>query len=558
MPLTLPDNFLTSELDFERDKAFLKLITPDLRVGDNQARRLGQLLERIKYYQSTGAEPSETYNFFKRVRLFALVLKNRPNPDPNVHQQEKALLDEISALIGQVPRPNAMVSLPTGKNNWPQYKTIGNWARTPYIEPKRKKGEIDFFTNYRTKKAGVREELLTESEEQDTISFYKKEGILEHFQAGEARAIGTDLTTAETRYMGYTDAEFLPSNELDVDHLQPSEDILARQKELVEAMNVDSLFAKELMEREEDPENAPGYFVQVDGIYYGTKNFYMEYHNCVDNLWLIRHGDNLDKHATNITDYLKAHGIYKIFLREIGGEKAIRNDGILLTVKNEQNQDIPLARALRGWFRTKYPLAITLSRNIEEQVRAPFMSAAIATPNIEDSSTRHMKQQELLVGSTIVSTLSKGILEKYKAYSKPRPDDSDSSIDNQNIEEKANIATQAIDNVIPNKMRQQIMSDSVVEYQRLNRNRKRTIQASESRHSDHASSVPASLLLQKFKQTHSAADTSENPLQIAVKKAKILSENHPSASSVQQTTQLQNSEEQEDSSTSVTRLTDNH
>lgn len=176
----------------------------------------------------------------------------------------------------------------------------------------------------------------------------------------------------------------------------------------VEAMNLDPIFCKEMLEKSEDNY----YFVKVKkgkgkSITYdivGTKNFYMEYHNCVDNIWLMRRADNLGKSASECIDYLQESDVYVNFLAAIGGEDCISRETILWTINNEESQyhGMLLAQAMRQWFRDAYPLTIESSRRLTKFVHEPTVAKTRKLDELEPSRKKSRLTKDAMFGQAII------------------------------------------------------------------------------------------------------------------------------------------------------------
>ncbi len=269
----------------------------------------------------------------QQMRFIALILSNRINQFPKVlHGVVNTLLREISQTVGKVPVLNESVPLPEQDFLPVKYDdSVKHWQTTVYRDPGRdKKDKVAFFSRQDDlgQIASVRRQLLVESMN----------------SRNQAEAFS------------FAESDYYAMGDLQVNHLQPSEEIIERQLELIMAMNIDSLFCEAMMEHQE----ADKYFKKVhshgrDEIA-GTKYFFQVYHNCIDNLWLISTAANtgLGKLNQNPIDWLESHLRYGArFFNESGGIQAINRDSILYTVE-KPGQKVVLAKVAKEWFLNTY------------------------------------------------------------------------------------------------------------------------------------------------------------------------------------------------------------
>lgn len=289
------------------------------------------------------SQQSNNEEIFKQIRFLILAISNRKEMI-NITAKTLKILESISNKIGIVPTLNSSVRLPDN-TYWAKPRTVKKWGETPWYDPSRTNEEekVTFFTSSQT--ASVRKQLF--SEENANIS-----------------------ADGKKQFMSYCDVTFLPPEELEADHFQGAAIILKRQKELVEAMNLDPLFCEKMLKCGDE-----NYYFIKNGNngsprIVGSKNFYMEYHNCIDNLWLIRGASNLGKRPLDCIDYLAKHNTYADFLTTIGGEQSISKTTILWTVNNSNSiyHEMLLAKALRHWFKEQYPLTIEISKRLDKFV----------------------------------------------------------------------------------------------------------------------------------------------------------------------------------------------
>ena len=298
---------------------------------------LQQLCENIRNIPSL---ISKTH-LNQQLRFLILVIKNRQE-EISLPEELLSKLEEISQLIGNVPGLNKEIELPAQPflpRNFT--KTVKKWERIIWKYPSRESREekLEFFSYRSTdhRMASVRLHL-----------------------------IALDQDSKKEEALSYADADFYHIGNLQADHLQSSEDIVKRQMELVAAMNIDPLFRRRMLHEAE----GKGYFKEEKGVIYGTKRFYMEYHNCVGNLWLVSAAAGLKKGKKNPIEWLKKHRRFGLsFLEAIGGEELLQKDMILIATERGEL----LAEAARKWFRETYGEEITTAGYICHQIKEPLL-----------------------------------------------------------------------------------------------------------------------------------------------------------------------------------------
>lgn len=362
--------------------AAIKLEITRVVAGDTSA-VTAEDMKRLKAIITRGKLSTNKKEIFKQIRFLLLAISNRKD-EITLNTQVSNKLQVIMQEIGTVPVLNKDVRLPVN-TYWAKAKTVTEWGETPWYNPSRtnQQEKIGFFTSS-SKKAGVREQLFSDE-------------------------IAIESTFEENdQFMSYSDATRLPDRELEADHFQASSIILEKQKEMVEAMNIDPIFCKEMLENSKDNY----YFVKIkkgkgkSATYdiVGTKNFYMEYHNCVDNIWLMRRADNLGKSASECIDYMQESDVYVNFLTAIGGEDCISKGTILWTVNNDEFQyhGMLLAQAMRQWFRDAYPLTIESSRRLTKFVHEPTVAKTRKLDELEPSRKKSRLTKDAMFGQAII------------------------------------------------------------------------------------------------------------------------------------------------------------
>lgn len=332
----------------------------------------------------------------QQLRFLVLVLKNRFDfLSLNDRGKLNDILITLSQNIGIIPELNSGVRLPDPEFMPPNYqKTVKKWAAIPWTNPKR----------------GVL------SKEAERLYFFDKDNapsVRAHLQK-----IDQNKKYPEEA-LSYVDADFFEMGDLHADHFQPSEDIIARQQELVAAMNLDPLFA----ERMKKLGKGKGYFLEENGEIFGSKKFFMEYHNCIDNLWLIRTAVGLRKSDQDPIEWLKNHQRFgEVFLNDIGGESSICKSSIFWTTR----EGTLLAEATRQWFLKKYRSEIVKSRLIRREILDPIDRQASVLP--QASKKRNIRvMTKIAVASVVVE-------ESDDTYSGENSNNDSDSIDSDRAE----------------------------------------------------------------------------------------------------------------------------
>ena len=202
----------------------------------------------------------------------------------------------ISKDIGVVPRLNCNVELPE-KRFLPKNIEItkNKWKAIACPNPSRNASSIDtgkmtFFCkgSQNSVRAALRDQVRN-----------KKSSIV--------------LMSEEKQYyLNLIDTEFYKPGLFDADHLQPSSGLIDRLKEMVEMMNIDPAFKKDMIESQYNDD----YFIEENGKVLGTYWFYASYYNAMQNLWFLLTSDNSGsgKVATDPIEWLESNDIGKGYL----------------------------------------------------------------------------------------------------------------------------------------------------------------------------------------------------------------------------------------------------
>lgn len=342
------------------------------------------------------------------LRFLLLVIENRL--DQLKSPSEVGILcEQISRIIGHVPILNAVVVLPDPRFLPVQYQTsILSWADTIWKNPSRESREekLEFFTRREAgyKMASVRLHLMDLDQEPNT-----------------------------TEALSYSEADFCDIGNLQADHLQPSEHIVKRQMELVAAMNLDPLFKAKVLHEA----GGKGYFKEQETVIYGTKRFYLEYHNCIDNLWFISTAAGTRKSNQDPIEWLEEHERFGAeFFNSIGGKESINCLGILYTT----HDGVLLAKAARIWFQTQYAQEITTAGYILHQIKGPLLSKVKKTNTQPSGKQQRIKLMAEMV--TVARLVEERVSTKEGEHfdQSSSPNSSDAEITEKNLAQMSQIS----------------------------------------------------------------------------------------------------------------------
>lgn len=344
-------------------------------------------------------------NLSQPLRFLVLVIKNRFEQSEQVQET----LKQITQDFGNVPELNSEIMLPA-----PQFlprnfeNTIKKWGRIIWKNPSRESRE-------------------------ERLEFFSQRGVGHRTASVRLHLIALDEDAQEKKEaLSYAEADFYHIGNLQADHLQPSEDIVKRQMELVAAMNIDPIFRVKMLHAAERKE----YFKEVTGIIYGTKKFYMEYHNCVENLWLISTAAGTKKGNICPIEWLRWHGRFgEPFFEAIGGEQSLRKDKILITTE----QGKLLAESARRWFRRQYREEITTAGYICHQIKEPLLRQVEQTEK-QPSKRRRIKLMAKITTAAHLaeggsSSEGNGHLDHYSS-----PNSNDAEVTERNLAQMSQIA----------------------------------------------------------------------------------------------------------------------
>jgi hypothetical protein len=302
----------------------------------------------------------EDYN--KQVRLLVFAANRYIVPKP---KKLEDLLKSLTDAVGPLPLPN--------NNITKSIDEVGVTIRKNNILHNREevKKRVGFYK--KNKRAIVRTLLLSEEESRN-------------------RAFST--SSEKQYFISHANSTlYAESADLHADHLQPAAQIIDRQIELLDAMNLFPDFATDMCLRH------PDYFRQDrDGHWYGTRKFFMDYHNCLENLWLMNGGANVGKQSSDPIEYLKNHPRFgERFFKDLAKQGPISKQGIIYTVNN-----VPLAKLAKEWFNRTYHLTRDISyayKESEEQIRASVIAIDELAEKVRAADTNQKEVGGALGGS---------------------------------------------------------------------------------------------------------------------------------------------------------------
>lgn len=335
----LKHNKLINNFVKDNEKLFKEILIDIGNDIDFDVKKLTKKLNEI--FEVTQKLPNNENNFFLKLQLkcFSHILSNKKFLESNKNKELKKICEKIDKNYGKIPTKLNKINLPKEQYLPPGLSkgtTQKKWAKNIYDNPCRKESgdnAIYFFTvKYDDHQfASVRVDLI-----EDDINLDNEEEAL-----------------------CYAECDFYKTSILQADHLQSSSSIINRQKEMIYLMNVNEEFKQNIMKQKTCKK---GYFVKEKGIIYGTKLFFMEYHNCIDNLWLINASSNtgaVGKMDLEPIEWLEEQDIFgQDCLKSIG---EVNKESILYTVGKE---DKILCLAVKEWYRKEYKPNILISGSL--------------------------------------------------------------------------------------------------------------------------------------------------------------------------------------------------
>lgn len=313
--------------------------------------------------------------YFKNVRIIVFALSRYSST--KLDRQGRSFTEQIQDNIGQLPGLNPNVTQSITEHGYAlNLRENEIWHNREDI-----KKRVKFYKH--DKHAIVRTLLLQEEVERNR-----------------------DFSSStEQYYISHANAEYyaVPAD-LHADHLQPSAQLIDRQLEIIEAMNLFPDFALEMKQQN------PNYFQQSKGRWYGTRRYFLDYHNCLDNLWLMNGGHNVGKQSNDPIDYLQNHSLFgaRFFAHlEQRGEK-ISKEGIIYTVNG-----VPLAKIAKEWLVQTYPLTRELTYS-HKQDEARLRTAAIAIDELSLKNSEAARKSQTTPSKNIKYNTRKQVDLRHK------------------------------------------------------------------------------------------------------------------------------------------------
>ncbi|PJD94756.1 MAG: hypothetical protein CK423_05105 [Legionella sp.] len=300
--------------------------------------------------------------YFKNVRIIVFALSRYSST--KLDRQSLSFIDQIQNNIGQLPglNPNVTQTI-TDRGYSLNLRENEVWHDREDI-----KKRVKFYKH--DKHAIVRTLLLQEEVERNRDF----------------------SSSSEQYYISHANVQYydVPAD-LHADHLQPSAQLIDRQLEIIEAMNLFPDFASDMKRQN------PNYFQKSNGKWYGTRRFFLDYHNCLDNLWLMNGGHNVGKQSSDPIDYLQNHSLFgsKFFDHLKRRGERISKEGIIYTVNG-----VPLAKIAKEWLVQTYPLTRELTYS-HKQVEARLRTAAIAIDELSLKNSEAARKSQITPSKNI-------------------------------------------------------------------------------------------------------------------------------------------------------------
>lgn len=365
MPLAITDKY-KGESDFSskmksdlgRISALLKSSSPNWSsITFPSPLEMQQLLHRIYALSSNNKLTQPVNHKLLRIYLF-LISRYQANIWPVGPAAELVLLNTaiktLSETIGVVPRLSHPVVWADQKFLPPEInkKTKKKWQKQPCLKPRRgqtiSKNEVHFI--------GTPREALKERYSGPTVERVE--------------------TSSGDLYLNLIDFDYYKLGLMDADHLLASASLLNRVQEMIETMNYDPTFAREM---KNSIFNDDYFITNSDGSIVGNYWLYMAYHNSIENLWLLLASDNsAGKGAEDPLVWLSQFEIGQKYLAYLVDEgKYIDKSDILYRVSDDLSS-ISLKDSFTGWVRESHKTLILVYKSEAElhgEIRGKIASA---------------------------------------------------------------------------------------------------------------------------------------------------------------------------------------
>ncbi|MCR9192997.1 MAG: hypothetical protein NXI01_10185 [Gammaproteobacteria bacterium] len=275
-------------------------------------------VKQIEQIANTMAQ-SQANEARKLLRHYIFILKKHgehivADTTMTISMKLRKTMDEISGSIGETPRLNSAITLPN-----PEFLPVKiesskrRWKTIPCSSPSRTAKTID----------------------DGKISFLDRGGINSVRASLKAQLKGKKLVIIrsgiEEYHLNLVDHEYYQVGLLDADHLLSSSNINSRLKEMIEMMNYDPDFRREM----EESAHNDGYFISQGEQVIGSYWLYMAHHNAMQNLWFLLSSDNSGsgKVAIDPIEWFKSKSIGQEYLESLKqAGKSVDKKGIFYIV----------------------------------------------------------------------------------------------------------------------------------------------------------------------------------------------------------------------------------
>ncbi len=322
------------EVDLRSISLILKSGSTDFSTIDFPSpKHMIELINNAYVLSSQNNSPQSTKYKFLRRYLF-LIDRHQATIWPFGPANELILLNDtikkLSETIGVIPRLSHPVVWADQKFLPPEInrKTKQKWQRTPCEKPRRgqtiSKNEVHFIGAPR-------------------------EALKENYSATSVERIET---SSDDLYLNLIDFDYYKLGLMNADHLLASSSLLDRVQEMIETMNCDPTFAREM----EDSIFNDNYFLtDCNGVIVGNYWLYMAYHNSIENLWLLLASDNsAGKGEKDPLTWLSQFEIGQKYLEHLAEEgKYVDKSDILYRVSNGGMSE-SLKDSFTSWVRESH------------------------------------------------------------------------------------------------------------------------------------------------------------------------------------------------------------
>lgn len=269
--------------------------------------------------------------------------------DPEANAALQKHLQSLADQIGSTPTISGSPVLPEQAHLPPQIAKSQLRYQEMVCEEKPKRGkklgEIHFFTHQDGSSARL-------SLEADQL-----QGELSKLQVED-----------KILFLNLTDFSYYEFALLHADHMTPSEELINRQYEIIQAMNWNPKFKAKMLGHPDSKkffrEHPPG-----SGVLVGTYWYYMAFHNDKRNVWCLLASQNVgNKHAANPLEWLGSFTLGREFLAEHQGR--INRSDLLYTDSDGHT----LKDAFVSWVMRKKEDQLHVAKACNERFHADMAS----------------------------------------------------------------------------------------------------------------------------------------------------------------------------------------